>query len=52
VVLGTSASDVVTGISTLNESAKNITYKFSASSAAGVVPSDSKTVTLTVTAGS
>ncbi|MDB6056442.1 MAG: hypothetical protein JWO95_286 [Verrucomicrobiales bacterium] len=52
VVLGTSASDVVCGISTLNESGKSITYKFNATSAAGVVSSDSKTVTFTVTAGS
>jgi hypothetical protein len=50
--LGTSAMDLVTGISTLNDSSKSITYSLSATSAAGVVPSASKTVTLTITAGS
>ncbi|HVF71336.1 MAG TPA: hypothetical protein VM940_06985 [Chthoniobacterales bacterium] len=52
VALTGSAQDLVTGISTLNESGKVITYSLSATSAAGVVPSASKTVTLTVTAGS
>lgn len=51
VALTGSAQDLVTGISTLNESGKVITYNLSATSAAGVVPSASKTVTLTVTAG-
>ena len=50
--LGTSASDLVTGITTLNESGKTITYSLSATSAAGVVSSASKTVTLTVADGS
>jgi hypothetical protein len=52
VVLTESAQDLVTGISTLNATGKAITYNLSATSAAGVVPSASKTVTLTVTAGS
>lgn len=43
--------DLVTGISTLNESGKGISYELAATSAAGVVPSASKTVTLTITAG-
>jgi hypothetical protein len=49
--LSTVAEDVVTAISTLNESEKAITYGLSATSAAGVVESDTRTVTLTVTAG-
>lgn len=49
--LGTSASNLVTGITTLNESGKTITYSLSATSAAGVVSSASKTVTLTVVDG-
>lgn len=49
--LSTTAADLVTGISTLNQSGKTITYELSATSAAGVVPSASKTVTLTITAG-
>lgn len=48
--LGTVAADLVTGISTLNESGKTITYSLAATSAAGVVASASKTVTLTITA--
>lgn len=51
VTLGTIAADVVTGISLLNESGKSITYTLSATSAAGVVESASKTVTLTIIAG-
>jgi hypothetical protein len=51
VTLGTSAADLVTGISTLNESSKTITYGLSATSAAGVVTSANKTVTLTVADG-
>jgi hypothetical protein len=49
--LSTTAADLVTGISTLNETAKTITYQLSAASAAGVVPSGTRTVTLTITAG-
>lgn len=51
VALTGTAQDLVTGISTLNESGKTITYSLSATSAAGVVPSATKTVTLTITAG-
>jgi len=50
--LSSVAADLVTGITTLNESAKTITYSLSATSAAGVVSSASKTVTLTVADGS
>lgn len=50
--LTSSATDLVTGISTVNESGKAITYELEATTAAGVVSSASKTVTLTVTAGS
>lgn len=49
--LTTSAVDLVTGISTLNETAKGITYGLSATSAAGVVASATKTVTFTIAAG-
>jgi len=51
VTLSTVAADAVTGISTLNESGKSITYGLSATSAAGTQNSASRTVTLTVTAG-
>lgn len=50
--LSTDATDLVTAISTLNASGKMITYNLSATSAAGVVASATKTVTLTITAGS
>ncbi|MDB6139920.1 MAG: hypothetical protein JWO94_2992, partial [Verrucomicrobiaceae bacterium] len=50
--LSSVAVDLVTGISTLNESGKSIQYELAATSAAGVVTSASKTVTLTITAGS
>lgn len=50
--LSSTDADLVTGISTLNESGKSITYELAATSAAGVVSSASKTVTLTITAGS
>jgi hypothetical protein len=52
VALTATAADLVTGISTLNESGKVITYGLSATSAAGVVAEATKTVTLTITAGS
>jgi hypothetical protein len=42
--------DLVNGIATLNESGMAITYNLSATSAAGVVDSAPKTVTLTITA--
>ncbi|MDO8722519.1 MAG: hypothetical protein Q7J31_09870 [Syntrophales bacterium] len=51
IALTATAQDLVTGISTLNESGKTITYKLSATSLAGVVASATKTVTLTITAG-
>ncbi len=50
--LSSTPVDLVTGISTLNESGKSISYELVATSAAGVVASASKTVTLTITAGS
>ena len=52
VTLTSSAADCVTSITGLAASAKTITYKFSATMAAGVVGSTGKTVTLTVVAGS
>ena len=51
VTLSGTDQDLVTGISTLAESGKTITYELSATAAAGVVASASKTVTLTVAAG-
>jgi len=50
VALGTSAVDLVYGFDALNESGKTISYTLAATSAAGVVPSASKTVTFTLTA--
>ncbi len=50
-VLSSSPTDLVTGISTLNEAGKGISYELAATSAAGVVASAAKTVTLTITAG-
>ncbi len=49
VTLTTTAADLVTGIATVAESGLTITYKFSATVSAGVVTSDSRTVTLTLT---
>ena len=49
--LSTSAVDLVTGVSLLNEAGLGLTYTLSATSAAGVVPSATKTVTFTVAAG-
>ncbi|MGA1875949.1 MAG: hypothetical protein ACMUIA_10110 [bacterium] len=51
VSLSTTALDLVTGINALAESARTITYTFSATPAAGVIASTSRTVTLTLTAG-
>lgn len=51
VALGTLAADVVTGITKLEESGKVITYTLSATTAAGVVASSTRTVTYTVVAG-
>ena len=50
--LSTGAQDVVTGVSTLNESGLQVHYTLAAISAAGVVASDSRTVTYTIIAGS
>lgn len=52
VTLGTVAADVVTAISSKNESGLNVTYELSATLAAGVVSSQSRTVTYTITSGS
>jgi hypothetical protein len=49
VQLTTAAADLVTGISTLAETNRTITYKYYASIAAGVVASTNRTVTLTLT---
>lgn len=49
--LSTTPVDLVTGISTLNESLKAISYELAATTAAGVVPPATKTLTLTITAG-
>jgi hypothetical protein len=51
VALSTSDQDVVTAVSLLNQAALSINYTLSATAAAGVVPSGSRTVTYTVTAG-
>lgn len=50
VTLSATAADLVTGISTLAESGKAITYKLSALTTAGVVASAVKTVTFTIAA--
>lgn len=50
VVLTNVAAPLVTGIATLNESGKVITYGLSATSAAGVVAVSAKTVTFTIAA--
>ncbi len=50
VALSSTAADLVTGISTLNETGKSIAYELAATSAAGVVPAASTTVTLTIMA--
>lgn len=49
--LGVTAVNAVTGIKLLNESALGITYQLSATSAAGVVVSATKTITYTIVAG-
>jgi hypothetical protein len=51
VTLSTTAQDVVTGITTVNESGLSIGYGLSAAITAGVVPAGNKTVTYTITAG-
>ena len=52
VTLTTTAQDLVTGISTLAESGKSISYEFSATLAAGIISSSQRTVTLTIADGS
>lgn len=51
VTLSASAGDLVTGITQKAESGLTITYTLSATVSAGIVASDSRTVTLTLTAG-
>ncbi len=51
VTLSASAADLVTGITQRAESGLTITYTLSATVSAGIVASDSRTVTLTLTAG-
>jgi len=49
--LGTTAVDLVTGITQVAQSALGVTYTLSAAAAAGVVPSTTRTVTYTITGG-
>lgn len=49
--LSTSAVDVVTGITKLNQSALSVTYTLAATAAAGVIAPASRTVTYTITGG-
>lgn len=49
--LGTTAVDVVTAITRAAESALGVTYTLSATAAAGVVASTTRTVTYTITGG-
>ncbi len=49
VQLGTSPADVVTNIDAVAESKMAITYRLSATAAAGVVPNSVKVITLTIT---
>jgi hypothetical protein len=49
--LGTTAVDVVTGISKVSSSGLNVVYTLSAVVSAGVVPQTSRTVTYTLVAG-
>ena len=51
VVLGTTAADVVNNIDTAQASGLALTYTLSATTAAGVVASTTRTVTYTITAG-
>jgi hypothetical protein len=51
VTLTAVAADLVTGIVPVAESGKTITYTFSATIAAGILSSDTRTVTLTLTDG-
>lgn len=49
VILSSAAADLVTGIGILSESGLTITYTFTADASAGVIASDTRTVTLTIT---
>ncbi len=51
VALGTTAADLVTGISELDAADLAVTYTLSALATAGVVASTTKTVTYTITDG-
>ncbi|HET7228506.1 MAG TPA: hypothetical protein VFJ16_00755 [Longimicrobium sp.] len=51
VELGTTAVDVVTGVSTANASGLGVTYTLQATAAAGVVAAGTRTVTYTIVAG-
>jgi hypothetical protein len=51
-LLSDAAQDVITGVSTLNASGLSVDYTLAATAAAGVVASDSRTVTYTIVAGS
>jgi hypothetical protein len=51
VSLSASAADLVTGITQRAESGLTITYSLTATVSAGIVASDTRTVTLTLTAG-
>jgi hypothetical protein len=51
VSLTTAAADAVNDVSTVNASGRTITYTLAATTAAGVVSSTSRTVTLTVVVG-
>jgi hypothetical protein len=51
VTLTTSAADLVTGVTEKAESGLTVSYTFSATVAAGIVASDTRTVTLTLTDG-
>jgi hypothetical protein len=49
--LGTTAVDLVTGITKLAQGALGVSYKLDATAAAGVVPSATRVVTYTITGG-
>lgn len=49
--LGTTAVDLVTGLTRVARSGLGVTYTLSATAAAGVVPSTTRTVTFTITGG-
>jgi hypothetical protein len=52
VILTTSPVDLITGITQKAENGRGITYTFTANVAAGIIASDTRTVTLTLTDGS